>query len=231
MKDNQQTTDSTNRLISTPYKAIIIGSSGMVGTQVLDLLLSSDTYTEVVSLVRRKSTISHPKLNEHVIDFDQPDTWQHLVTGDVLFSCLGTTIAKAKSTQNQFKVDFSYQYQTAEIAVKNGVTIYALISSAGANSKSKAFYMQTKGKLDEAVMKLGFRTLIILRPGQLYGVRTEKRLGESLGLWVMFAMNRLGLFKKYRPIHARQVAQALLNAVALKKTKVYTLDRLFSLIK
>ena len=62
MKDTQQSIDSTNRLISTPYKAIIIGASGMVGTQVLDLLLSSDTYTEVVSLVRRKSTISHPKL-------------------------------------------------------------------------------------------------------------------------------------------------------------------------
>lgn len=230
MKNNQQSTISTSNLMPASYKAIIIGASGMVGTQVLDLLLSSDIYTEVVSLVRRKSTISHPKLSEYVIDFDQPDTWEHLVTGDVLFSCLGTTIAKAKSTQNQFRVDFSYQYQTAEIAAKNDVTIYALISSAGANAKSKAFYMQTKGKLDEAVMKLGFRTLIILRPGQLYGARTEKRLGESLGLSVMFVLNKVGLFKKYRPIHARQVAQALLNAVALKKTKVYTLDGIFDLL-
>lgn len=231
MKDIKQSTNSTNKLQSTPCKAIIIGASGMVGTQVLDLLLSSDTYTEVVSLVRRKSDITHPKLSEHVIDFDQPDTWQHLVNGDVLFSCLGTTIAKAKSTQNQFKVDFTYQYQVAEIAAQHAVAIYALISSAGANSKSKTFYMQTKGKLDEAVMKLGFRTLIILRPGQLYGERTEKRLGESLGLAVMFTLNKLGLLKKYRPIHARQVAQALINAVARKKTKIYTLDKLFKLIK
>ncbi len=231
MTDNQTLIESTNISETPSYKAIIIGSSGMVGTQVLDLLLSSETYTEVVSLVRRKSGISHPKLSEHVIDFDQPKTWEHLVKGDVLFSCLGTTIAKAKSTQNQFKVDFTYQYQVAEIAARQGVTVYALISSAGANANSKAFYMQTKGKLDSAVMQLGFRTLIILRPGQLFGVRFEKRLGEFLGLKVMFILNKLGILKKYRPIHARQVAQALLNAVDLKKTKVYTLNGLFTLIE
>jgi uncharacterized protein YbjT (DUF2867 family) len=231
MTDNQKSTYIANKPTKESYKAIIIGSSGMVGTQVLDLLLSSEKYTEVLSLVRRKSTISHPKLSEHVIDFDQPETWEHLVKGDVLFSCLGTTIAKAKSTQNQFKVDYTYQYQIAEMAAKQGVSTYALISSAGANANSKAFYMQTKGKLDAAVMRLGFRTLIILRPGQLYGARTEKRLGESFGLTVMFALNKLGILKKYRPIHAREVAQSLLNAVALKKTRVYKLSELFDLLQ
>lgn len=230
MTDNQTFTYIANKPTKESYKAIIIGSSGMVGTQVLDLLLSSEKYTEVLSLVRRKSTISHPKLSEHVIDFDQPESWEHLVKGDVLFSCLGTTIAKAKSTQNQFKVDYTYQYQTAEIAARQGVTTYALISSAGANANSKTFYLQTKGKLDSAVMRLGFRTLIILRPGQLYGARTEKRLGESFGLTVMFAMNKLGILKKYRPIHAREVAQSLLNAVDLKKTRVYKLSELFNLL-
>ncbi len=229
MKDNQQEIDSTHKSTISNI-AIIIGASGMVGTQVLDLLLSSDTYTEVVSLVRRKSGIIHPKLSEFVIDFDQPKTWEHLVKGNVLFSCLGTTIAKAKSTQNQFKVDFSYQYQVAEVASRQCVTTYALISSAGANANSKAFYMQTKGKLDEAVKQLNFKNLIILRPGQLFGARTEKRLGESFGLSVMFAMNRLGILKKYRPIHARQVAQALINAVALKKSEIYTLDEVFDLL-
>ncbi len=231
MTDNQTLRESTNISEIPSYKAIIIGASGMVGTQVLDLLLSSETYTEVVSLVRRKSGISHPKLSEYVIDFDQPKTWEHLVKGDVLFSCLGTTIAKAKSTQNQFKVDFTYQFQTAEIAAQQGVSTYALVSSAGANANSKAFYMQTKGKLDDAVKQLNFKSLIILRPGQLFGARTEKRLGESLGLSVMFAMNKLGILKKYRPIHARQVAQAIIIAVGLNKTKIYTLNEVFTLLE
>lgn len=229
MKDNHPSTELTHT--TKTYKAIILGSSGMVGTQLLDLLLLSDKYTEVISLVRRESGITHPKLSEYVIDFDQPETWKHLLKADVLFSCLGTTIAKAKSTQNQFKVDYTYQYQAAEIASQQGIITYALVSSAGANAKSKAFYMQTKGKLDEAVKKLNFKTLVILRPGQLYGDRKEKRFAESLGLAVMFGLNKLGLFRKYRPIHARQVAHALINAVARKKSKVYTLNKLFKLIK
>ena len=84
-------------------KAIVIGSTGMVGTQLIQLLLFSNNYVEITSLVRRESGITHPKLREYVVDFDQPETWRQLVTGDVLFSCMGTTIAKAKTKENQYR--------------------------------------------------------------------------------------------------------------------------------
>ena len=157
-------------------KAIVIGSTGMVGTQLIQLLLFSNNYVEITSLVRRESGITHPKLKEYVVDFDQPETWRQLVNGDVLFSCMGTTIAKAKTKENQYKTDYTYQYKVAEIAAQNGVPAYVLLSSAGANVKSAAFYMQMKGKLDEAVLKLSFETISILRPAQLYGERKEKRM-------------------------------------------------------
>ena len=210
-------------------KAIVIGSTGMVGTQLIQLLLQSNEYSEIVSLVRRPGGIIHPKLLENCIDFDNPEAWSDLVNGDVLFSTLGTTIAQAKTKAAQYKVDFSYQYKVAEIAAKNGVAKYVLVSAAGANAKSMTFYMKIKGKLEVAVQSLPFEVISIIRPGQLAGNRTEKRFGEKIGLAVMSVINKLGLLQPYRPIHARQVAQAMINAASKKESGSYTLEEVFKL--
>ena len=212
-------------------KAIVIGSTGMVGTQLMQLLLESEEYTEIVSLVRRSSGITHPKLTEYTVDFDKPETWSNLVTGDVLFSSLGTTIAQAKTKENQFKVDFTYQFSVAEVAAKNGVKRYVLVSSAGANSKSSTFYMNMKGKLDDAVQSLPFEVISILRPGQLDGNRIEKRFGEKVGLKIMFFLNKMSLFQRYKPIHASLVALAMINAAKKNKSETYALEKVFELAK
>ncbi len=212
-------------------KAIVVGSTGMVGTQLIQLLLQSHQYSEIISLVRRSSGIVHPKLTEHCVDFEKPESWKELVRGDVLFSAMGTTIARAKTKENQFKVDYTYQYAAATAAAGNGVTKYVLISSAGANDKSFVFYSKMKGQLDSAVQSLPFEVISIIRPGQLAGNRTEKRAGEEIGLKFMKIMNKAGLMKKYRPIHAREVAKAMLNAANTKKSAYYTLDEVFKLTK
>lgn len=210
-------------------KAIVIGSTGLVGTQLIQLLLQSNDFSEVTSLVRRISGISHPKLKEYCIDFDKPDTWSHLVNGDVLFSALGTTIAQAKTKEAQFKVDFTYQFNVAEIASNNGVKSYVLISSVGANKTSRNFYTNMKGQLDEKILKLPFEFISIIRPGQLDGNRTEKRTAEKIALKVMYAINKIGLLKKYRPIQAKQVAMAMINASNKKVSDIYTLEKVFEL--
>lgn len=210
-------------------KAIVIGGTGMVGTQLIKQLIENETYSEIVSLVRRGSGVTHPKLFEHIVNFDQPESWSYLITGDVLFSTLGTTIAQAKTKEAQFKVDYTYQFIVAEIAAKNGVSSYVLISSAGANSNSKAFYMRMKGQLEDAVQRLPFKVISLIRPGQLAGNRTEKRIGEKIGLSVMYFLNKLGLFKRYKPILAYQVAQAMINAAEKKQSGIYNLDDVFQL--
>ena len=212
-------------------KAVVIGGTGMVGVQLIKLLIETDEFLEIVSLVRRSSGVKHSKLNEHIIDFDKPETWSQWVTGDVLFSTLGTTLAKAKSKDNQYRIDFEYQYVTAQIAATNGITNYVLVSSAGASSKSTIFYSQMKGKLEDAVSLLPFKTISILRPGQLDGERTEKRAGEKAGLSVMYFLNKIGLFKRYRPIQAEQVARAMINAARKTESASYTLDEVHKLAK
>ena len=212
-------------------KAIVIGGTGMVGLQLVKQLIEDEKYDEIISLVRRSSGINNPKLQEKIINFDQPESWSNLVTGDVLFSTLGTTIAQAKTKNAQFKVDYTYQFIVAETAAKNGVGTYVLISSAGANSKSSVFYTNMKGKLEDAVQALSFKQITIIRPGQLAGNRVEKRKSEKIALSIMYFINKLGLLKRYKPIQAYQVAQAMINAAENKKSGTYSLDKVFELAK
>lgn len=212
-------------------KAIIIGATGMVGTQLIQLLIENEEYTEIVSLVRRESGIKNPKLKEHIINFEEPEKWNKLVTGDILFSALGTTISQAKTKAAQYKVDVTYQFSVAQIAAKNGVSHYVLISAAGANYKSKSFYLRMKGELEKSIQKLPFEIISILRPGLLAGNRIQNRPAEKISYILLNALNKLGLFKRYRPIQAHLLAKAMNMATKQKKSSVYILDEVFKLIE
>jgi uncharacterized protein YbjT (DUF2867 family) len=193
--------------------AIILGATGLVGRHLVNLLLDDTRYKQVKVFVRRPLGFEHPKLVQHVIDFDHPEEWQELVTGDALFSCLGTTIRAAGSREIQYKVDYTYQYRGAKIAAGNGVSIYVLVSSSGANSASKFFYPRIKGELDRDVEKLPFHIIRILKPSVLAGERQEKRPGESLAVVLgNLLIPLIPPLKKYRPIPAAIVAKAMINA-------------------
>lgn len=190
--------------------ANIIGASGLVGQQLISQLLNHPEFEKVRSFVRHSSGIAHPKLEEFRIDFDKPDNWKHLVKGDVLFSTLGTTLKTAKSKENQYRVDFTYQYEFANAAAENGVGAYLLVSSVGANPKSSVFYSRMKGELEDAVAKLAFQKLIIFRPSILDGERKEKRSGERIGLIISRFVTQFVL-KKYRPTPVKILAEKMIS--------------------
>ena len=121
-------------------KALLIGATGATGKDLLELLLKDEEINQVDVFVRRELYVKHEKLNIHIIDFDKPEEWKHLVKGDVLFSCLGTTLKLAGSKEAQWKIDYEYQYQFAKIAKENNVNSYVLVSAANASSKSSIFY-------------------------------------------------------------------------------------------
>lgn len=192
-------------------KAILIGATGLVGTQLLELLLGNDEFTLVKVFVRRPTGKSHPKLEEHVINFDNLTDYSTEIQGDVLFSAMGTTLSAAGSKEAQYKIDFTYQHQFAKIAAGNGVQAYVLVSSVGADSGSSLFYSKIKGELEDEVKKFGFKRLAILQPSFLDGQRKEKRLGEAIGIKMAKALSFLPFINQYKPIHVRTVAQAMLN--------------------
>lgn len=211
--------------------ALVIGATGLVGGELVKLLLADERIEQVVVFVRRASGISVPKLIEHLIDFDRPETWSPLVKGAVLFSCMGTTISKAGSKAAQYKIDYTYQYQFASIAAVNGIPTYVLVSAASANPKSSMFYSRIKGELERDVSQLNFSEVYLLQPGLLVGDRKESRFGEKLAFKVLNALNAIGIFKKYKPIYGRTVAKAMLNAAMnpVKGCHTFALTEVFTL--
>jgi len=201
--------------------ANVIGASGLVGRELLVQLLDHPEFEKVRIFVRRTTGIIHPKLDEQIIDFDQAESWKPLVTGDVLFSTLGTTIKTAKTKENQYRVDFTFQYEFAKAAAENGISTCVLVSSMGANPKSSVFYSRMKGELEEAIKQLNFKKLLIFRPSILDGNRKEKRVGEKIGLIISRFLTRI-ILKKYRPTPVDVLAAKMIS-LSLDQTEGFRL--------
>ena len=191
-------------------KAIVIGATGAVGKELVRALLNDVRYTEVAVFVRRDPGVTHPKLTAHVINFEQPDTWRALVTGDVLFSALGTSLKQAGSKEAQRRIDYDYQHMFAEAAHANGVPHLVLLSSLGADSRSSIFYLRLKGELDDAVQRLGFDTVHIVRPPSLIRPET-KRPGETAVVKILQGLNAVGIAKNLAPMSVDTVARCMME--------------------
>lgn len=204
-------------------KAIVIGATGATGNDIVTQLLSDEQFAEVHIFVRRNLSIQHDKLRVHVVDFDKIEEWKGELRGDVLFSALGTTIKQAGTQKEQWKVDYTYQYEVAKAAKENGVKAMALVSSAWATAGSKVFYTRMKGQLEEDVKKLGFRSLYIMRPPSLIRKDTD-RFGERVSVKLLFALNKIGLLRSIRPMPTSQVAHAMIATAKLSKEGVFTFE-------
>lgn len=204
-------------------KALIIGATGSTGKELVDQLLEDKDYTSVSVFVRRPFGKSHPKLTEHVVDFSDINAFQELVTGDVLFSCLGTTLKDAGSKEKQWKIDFDIPAQFSAIAKTNKVNSLVLVSSYGASSKSSVFYSKMKGELEENIEKLNFPQNIIFRPGPLIRQNTD-RVGEKISVGVIKILNAIGLFKNLKPITTALLAEKLAKSPKVIPSGTTTLE-------
>jgi uncharacterized protein YbjT (DUF2867 family) len=200
--------------------ALIIGSTGLIGSELLQILLDNPEYTSVVTFVKRDTGIQNPKLTQHIIDFDKPETYKEFVVGDDFFCTIGTTIKKAGSQKAFKKVDFEYPKQFALFAQENKVKNYLLISSLDANAKSSNFYLKTKGEIQDFLKTCNFESVSILQPSLLLGDRNEFRFAEKAGAFVMKLVSFVfvGKLKKYKAIQGNTVAKALYR-IAQKNKK------------
>jgi uncharacterized protein YbjT (DUF2867 family) len=208
--------------------ALIIGSTGLIGSELLNLLLESPLYAKVVTFVKRDTGIKHRKLTQHIIDFDKPETYKELVVGDDFFCTIGTTIKKAGSKEAFRKVDFEYPRQFAAFALQNKVKQYLIISSLSADVNSGNLYLRTKGEIQDFLKDCNFESVDVLQPSLLLGNRNEFRFGEKVGAFFMKTLSFLflGSLKKYKPIEGKTVAKALLKIAQKKDTgfKIYESD-------
>lgn len=192
--------------------ACIFGASGLTGSILLHKLLASDDFTKVFSFGRRKLDVEHPKLEQHLADYDSIDEFSGQVKADVLFCCLGTTIKKAGSKEMFRKIDLHYPEKLVRFSEQNNIKQFIVISSIGANAMSANFYLQTKGMMEQALLDSSITNKTILRPSLIMGNRNEFRMGENIAVMLMKAMGWLliGSLKKYRGIPANIIAEAML---------------------
>lgn len=214
-------------------KALIAGATGLVGRELLTILLDKPSYSNIISLVRRPTGLSHSKLAEVVVDFENLHEYKELFNVEDVFCCLGTTIKKAKTRSAMYRVDVEYPVNLAMLTKEAGAEQFSVISSIGASPEAKSWYLKMKGDLEEKLDSIGFNSLHIFRPSLLLGEREEWRLGEKLAgvIYPLFSPILVGSFKKYRAIKARTVAAGIYKAAQEpgKGTKIFVSDEIESI--
>jgi uncharacterized protein YbjT (DUF2867 family) len=203
--------------------AVVFGSTGLVGKELVNELLNRDDYLKVIIVARRDLSVSNPKLEMfHLEDYAKLMDLKEKLKADAYFCCIGTTI-KIAGTQEKFRqVDFEIPGQIARLAELLSVPYLVVISSIGASDRSQNFYLRTKGEMEKSVRELYHGNLKIVRPSLLMGNRDEVRLGEKVAVVFMklFGWLFVGPLIKYRGIKAHDVARAMINTThsPLEKT-------------
>jgi len=192
-------------------RALIAGATGLVGGHVLTRLLAHPSYSRVEVLVRRELPIRDPKLIQRIVDFEHLDAG---LAADDVFCCLGTTIAKAGSQEAFRRVDHDYPLALARAGMAAGARQFLMVSSLGADARSSVFYLRVKGETERDIAATGLPKVVFMRPSFLFGERLEQRTGERVAAFIgrMIAPLLVGPLRKYGPIHADDVAAAMLYA-------------------
>ena len=213
-----------------PKTALVAGSTGLVGKQLVKILAASHEYEAVIALVRKGSNFIHDGVFTVEVDYEKLSEYSEDLKADDVFCCLGTTMKKAGSKDNFYKVDFTYPLELAKVAKKNGSQQFNIITSSGANADSKFYYNRVKGNIEKALSRVKIPTVNIFRPSFLIGIRDEKRAIETLGAVVSKLLNpvMVGRFRKYRSIKASVVAMAMfkVNQKHLQGIHIYESNRI-----
>lgn len=207
--------------------AIVAGTTGLIGSQLIELLLQDIYYDRVIALSRKPFQISNFEFSvggfqNLVVDFDKLHQFSDQLKGDDVFCCLGTTIKVAGSREVFYKVDHDYPVSLGSLTRSHGASQFIIVTASGANKNSLIFYNRVKGEVQEDLLKLGFESMHILQPSLLVGPRIEKRSGEKI---IQSVMQGLGFLipKKFKAIESIKVARAMLAIAKLqqKGTKIH----------
>lgn len=202
--------------------ALILGSTGLIGSELLKQLIADDSFAKITILVRKNMAVSSPKVEQHVIDFSQPESWLHFGKDvHVVFCAVGTTRSKTPNLTDYRKVDFDIPVHAIRFAEINEIQKFMLVSSVGAAANSKNFYLNIKGEVENVLKNSGIAVKGIFQPSLLLGDRKEKRMGEGLARIIMPLFNFLTPMK-YKAIQASVVASAMIGASKQQEPGVKT---------
>lgn len=205
-------------------KVIVFGSTGATGKELVAALLKDSRIKEVIAISRRKFFDPSPKLQELIVDFDQLASNAQDFSGDIAYSCLGTTLKDAGSKEKQWLIDYDYQLLFASLCKANGVKHFVLLSALGVDEGSAVFYNRMKGSLEQSIKALNFDKLTIIQPSLILRPDSTRTM-EVIGGKLMSALSSLGIMKKYAPISTTDLAAVILRASMENQERLYVLER------
>ena len=193
--------------------ALVFGSSGLVGQQLVQQLIQNSAYQKIKLFVRKTPKIQNPKIEIVNTNFDNIEILYPEIKGDDCFFCIGTTKKNSPDKKEYQRVELDLPKKIANLAKHNKIQSFIFISSGYANSKSSGDYLRFKGLVEEELISLNFNNLGILRPSFLLGNRKEKRIGEKMGIIIFQLLSPLmiGPLKRMKPIHVKTVAGAMIK--------------------
>ena len=193
--------------------ALIFGSSGLVGGNLLNQLINNSNYSRIKIFVRSYPDIVNPKVEIINLDFYNLEKNKNLIIGDDCFFCIGTTKKNSPDKNEYRKVELDLPKQIAQICKSNYVKTFIFISSGFADPNNSGDYLKFKGLVEEEIKSLNFEKIGILRPSFLLGNRKENRIGEKIGIFIFKLLSPLfvGPIKKMKPIHSEIVARSMIK--------------------
>jgi uncharacterized protein YbjT (DUF2867 family) len=212
--------------------ATIIGATGMIGTNIRELLKKDNYFETIRIMVRRPIPKPDEKTEVKLVNFDDAESVKLALEGtDIVFCAMGTTQKNVKGDKALYrKIDLEIPLKVARFAKEAGCEKFVIITAVGANSKSSQFYLRLKGEVEKALEGIGFRSLHMLQPSMLLGNREEDRPAERMWQGSMKFLNRIlvGSFRKYRGIEGKTVAAAMVNAAKKEEAGAfrYTYDQI-----
>jgi uncharacterized protein YbjT (DUF2867 family) len=193
--------------------AIIFGSSGLVGKNLLNQIINNSNYSKIKIFVRSSLEISDQKVEIINTDFKDLQKIKNLIIGDDCFFCIGTTKKNSPDKNEYRRVELDLPKKIAQISKSNDIKSFIYVSSGFADPKNSGDYLKFKGLVEEEIKSLNFEKIGILRPSFLLGNRKENRVGEKIGIFIFKLLSPLfvGPFKKMKPIHSEIVAKAMIQ--------------------
>ena len=214
--------------------ALVFGSTGLVGGNVLNQLIQNNNYSKIKIFVRSSIQVNNSKVQVIQTDFNNLEKYKEEIVGNECFYCIGTTKKNSPDKNEYQKIELDIPKKVAQIAKSNNINSFFFVSSGYANSKSSGDYLKYKGLVEEEILGLGFFKIGIMRPSFILGKRKEFRLGEKIGIIIFKLLNPIfiGPLKKMRSIHSETIARAMIKIANEDiDRKIFESDQISELVK
>jgi uncharacterized protein YbjT (DUF2867 family) len=200
--------------------AIVFGATGFIGSHLLSELLNKPDYAQVIAVVRRPLSSSHPKLSVLIGDLASLPALKPQLKADEVFIALGTTRKHTPDEADYYKIDHDYPVLAADLVKGNGARSVFVVTAVGANTKSGMFYIRTKGEVERDILALEFDHTHIFRPSMILGQRDENRPRERalIAAWGLLNPLLVKSADRYRGLTGNDIARAMTKAAAIRQT-------------